>query len=109
MASIWLIVDIISSVLLIALTAAQLLRDWKFHDLRTKEHHRITKGILISEDKQHYVAMLPTPIHSGTIMQLGELIVTNSLDRFKNVGLKFSATAEGGYSKTALFSLALQK
>lgn len=41
------IIKLITSLLLTTLPAIVLIRDWKFHDKRTKEHHRITRAIII--------------------------------------------------------------
>jgi len=41
------IVRLIIAILLALLPIALLLRDWKFHDRRTKRHHNITRTILI--------------------------------------------------------------
>lgn len=41
------ILKLITSLLLTILPVAILIRDWKFHDKRTKKHHNITRGIII--------------------------------------------------------------
>ena len=41
------ILRVITSFLLIILPIAILIRDWKFHDKRTKKHHNITKTIIV--------------------------------------------------------------
>ena len=38
---------IIAYIFWIALPAAALIRDWKYHDRRTKQHHNITRAILV--------------------------------------------------------------
>jgi len=38
---------LIASLLLIILPAIVLIRNWKFHDRRTKKHHKITIGIIV--------------------------------------------------------------
>ncbi len=41
------ILKLITSLLLTILPVSILIRDWKFHDKRTKKHHNITRGIII--------------------------------------------------------------
>lgn len=41
------ILKLITSLFLTILPVAILIRDWKFHDKRTKKHHNITRGIII--------------------------------------------------------------
>jgi len=41
------ILKLITSLLLIILPLSVLIRDWKFHDRRTKKHHNITRGIIV--------------------------------------------------------------